>query len=80
MNLKPIRRRIHNASWKHFPRFAAMVDPGPRLRLWDSEFNLVSDSDRNGAPAYASVDSDDYGRVVFEPAQSVRVRVGGHMN
>lgn len=51
------------------PFLAAMVDPGTRIRLWDSEFALLADSDRGDV-----IPARQYGQhVTFEPAQSVRI-------
>lgn len=53
-----------------WPFLAAALDPGPRIRLWDSEFALLADSDRGDViPARRSGD-----QLTFEPAQSVRIR------
>ncbi|MFE7799023.1 hypothetical protein [Nocardia sp. NPDC057440] len=78
MNLKPLRRRLYKLARRiGLRRLAAYLDPGARVRLWDKEWNLIADSDRGDSmPNFETVDYADYGRVVYQPATSVRL--GGH--
>ena len=43
----PFRRWLTTLARKaRLPRVAAHADPGPRVRLWDSDWNLKADSGR----------------------------------
>lgn len=74
MNLKPIRRRLYEVARKlGLHRIAALLYPGARMRLWDKQWNLVADSDRDDPmPSLATVDYDGIGRMVYEPATWTR--------
>jgi len=76
MNLKPIRRKLHARVRKvGLRRLAAYLDPGPLVRLWDKDFNLIADSDRGDRiPSFESIDYEVVRRAEYMPATSVRVR------
>lgn len=77
MNLKPLRRKLYGYALRYrLLRLAAVLDPGPLVRLWDKDFNLIADSDRGDhMPSFKTID-DNVGRWEWHPATSVRL--GGH--
>ncbi|WP_280448442.1 hypothetical protein [Nocardia brasiliensis] len=52
-------------------RLAAAADPGQRVRLWDAQWNLLADSDREHVD-FATIDLDGDRTVVYEPSTTVR--------
>lgn len=78
MNRIQIRRRLAKALRRvHLPFLAAQVDPGPRMRLWDADWNLKADTDRGDHVDFTSLDGD--GSIVFEPATTTTVRWSGRV-
>lgn len=75
MNLKPIRRKLYGTARRcGLRRVALHLDPGARVRLWDKDWNLRADSDRGDTiPSFETVDYTDYGRVLYEPATTIRL-------
>ncbi|MFG1794156.1 hypothetical protein [Nocardia sp. NPDC049149] len=68
-----LRRRLHKTARRlGLRRLALRLDPGPRIRLWDAEFNLKADSDRGDVIPLETLDADGIGSLVYEPATTVR--------
>lgn len=78
---KQFRRKLHSfARRRHLYRLAAYLDPGPLVRLWDEDFNLIADSDLDEGviPARITVDEEGIGRIEWRPSTTVTVGRGGH--
>ncbi|MCM6790779.1 hypothetical protein NDR87_30855 [Nocardia sp. CDC159] len=64
-----IGTRFRRAGWH---MLAAQVDTGPRVRLWDADWNLLRDSDRGEDVSFASFDGSGARMIVSKPLSTAR--------